>query len=478
MHQLFLGVTKSTFTDFVYVWLRSNRKFSSYVSQANTKLKAVKSLCLDYCKAETLTGSGGVGRYVSENYLAYARLCKWLHGNTASMPTTDHEYIDPPRDKPISSFSLPEAKGWLKARRVPLPSVATKSILIATISNIIEQSPTREWPPILLEDQLIAPVSLVEDVISSFLAMISRIMVPGIIDMVDATDIDRHIKIFLSKFHEFELHRTRFGANDNRSPPEWLSKYNFITLLNLPSCMLRYGSLRSLFEGDGKGEGALPALKEVIKSFRGNWALNAATRYYEKRSVKEVLTTIVHDLAKASHPPGEMDEQMMNVARTIFTEIPNAVSASTSDGDSAETTIAWNKNRASCYYHIHRGGLDEVSKKMAEGQPLSVLATRNGFFVVIRGKKLVRISHSDKSELTISDASYYCWKISEPVEVLDPPSHEFSDFVTEYGILLPLDTTRRGGHGGTLFYFVSSEWKEMTDAGTITKPLFRSANYD
>ena len=266
MHQLFLGVTKSTFQDFINVWLRCNRKFTSFVNRVNPALAAIKNMTLDFCKAETITASGKFGKYVSENYLAYARLCKWIHSNLAEMQQLDRVYADP-KDKAVSDYTVKEARDWLSARNISCPAGISRESVITLIEQIILQQPSGLHPPLFTADNLNAPAEVLEQMIASFSGMVSRIMLSGHITREAASDVDRHIKLFLSDFNAFNEFRLNPRGNTQRNcSPEWLSKYNYITLLNIPDCMCRYGSLRALFEGDSKGEGALPLLKQVITS--------------------------------------------------------------------------------------------------------------------------------------------------------------------------------------------------------------------
>ena len=84
--------------------------------------------------------------------------------------------------------------------------------------------------------------------------------------------LDLQIKIFLTKFHEFDA---TVKSKKEKSMPGWISSYNFICLLNLPRIAKEYGPLRNLWEGGYQGEGFIRLVKPYMKSgFRINWEIN------------------------------------------------------------------------------------------------------------------------------------------------------------------------------------------------------------
>ena len=478
MHQLFLGVTKSMFTEFVNMWLRSNRKFASFVSDANPRLKKVGDLCLDYCKAEMLTLGGGFGRYVSENYLAYARLCKWVYGNVSGMQQLDVQYKDP--EKRVDQFTSQEAKGWLKARNIPFACNETKSRLLALIQHVIDQNPTGQWPPLYISDSLSAPLILVEDLIAYFVAMISRIMVRGHMNEMHAAAADRHIKLFLSKFNDFESYRqsgqNRIHSSGTSNTPGWLSKYNFITLLNLPSCMLRYGSLRALFEGDGKGEGALPALKEVISTFRGNWAMNATTKYYHHRSIREVLSTLLSDLHQSPDAEAEEIRRMSEVAHQIIGDLRPASSPSMPQPNNSMKNNIGNgqfKFRYKAYQTYQ--SIDQLLAHLNNGNPVSLVISQVGYFAIIKDNRMVQLIHSTNCQMVACQAAYFSWTLKNEHECSKIPENFFADLVLSYGILLPWSSPDTPST--RCFYLITSDWEELSTVGSLSQPLSPSASY-
>ena len=77
---------------------------------------------------------------------------------------------------------------------------------------------------------------------------------------------------------------------DNGKLPDWLKKYNFLCLLNLPDAIEELGPLRFNYEGSTEGEGFIPMVKPLLsQGMRSNWQKNLAHRFYRKRAMKLVI---------------------------------------------------------------------------------------------------------------------------------------------------------------------------------------------
>ena len=56
--------------------------------------------------------------------------------------------------------------------------------------------------------------------------------------------------------------------------PSWMTKYNFLCLLNLPDTMAKFGCLRNIWEGGVEGEGFLRKYKKELKhGLRPQWQM-------------------------------------------------------------------------------------------------------------------------------------------------------------------------------------------------------------
>ena len=52
---------------------------------------------------------------------------------------------------------------------------------------------------------------------------------------------------------------------DKGEKPIWITKSNYLSLLNLPDQMKEFGPLRLYWEGGWKGEGIIQELKSIIR---------------------------------------------------------------------------------------------------------------------------------------------------------------------------------------------------------------------
>ena len=57
-----------------------------------------------------------------------------------------------------------------------------------------------------------------------------------------------------------------FNLREAKEKPIWISKSNYLSLLNLPEQMKEFGPLRLYWEGGWKGEGIIQELKSLIRN--------------------------------------------------------------------------------------------------------------------------------------------------------------------------------------------------------------------
>ncbi|CAJ1933171.1 unnamed protein product [Cylindrotheca closterium] len=216
MHLCFLGIQKSVTRDLLASWLKGKKKGTAFNTLSSPFLSRVANLKLYWCHAEVSHGS-----FVSENWLAYARISK-------RMP----EY----------------------------PSGST--------SCIKKDSPRNLVAPIVEDLLSEANLPQVKDVLIGWHACISRIMsitenpTDTVID-----DLERHVKIFLSCIQFFDASRQqKSGENGKDRIPKWRTTFNYLGLLNYPDLAREHGPVRPLSELDFKGEASIQLLKKRFSS--------------------------------------------------------------------------------------------------------------------------------------------------------------------------------------------------------------------
>jgi hypothetical protein len=82
----------------------------------------------------------------------------------------------------------------------------------------------------------------------------------------------------------------------------WISKYNFLSLLNLPEQMLNFGPLLNLWEGGYLGERYISTIKpEIVSGLRNNWQPSLYKKIMRKyffevmKFTQEAKSSTIHD---------------------------------------------------------------------------------------------------------------------------------------------------------------------------------------
>jgi hypothetical protein len=83
MHLVFLHVTKKT-AKRIMEWTKQKNEHNNFVRIASGILASISKLWLDWCVVIPLSGMS-FGGWVSENYLALARLFRWFYSTLPSL---------------------------------------------------------------------------------------------------------------------------------------------------------------------------------------------------------------------------------------------------------------------------------------------------------------------------------------------------------------------------------------------------------
>ena len=120
------------------------------------------------------------------------------------------------------------------------------------------------------------------NVVTSMVCMISHIMTEYTTPKV-ILEVDHAIKIYLSMVHRFEI-------SMNKEPTKkytWVSKSNYMSLLNIPRQMELYGPMRMYWEGGYRGEGIIQEIKGIINNgLIIGWQNHTMKRFYNNRALK------------------------------------------------------------------------------------------------------------------------------------------------------------------------------------------------
>ena len=78
-------------------------------------------------------------------------------------------------------------------------------------------------------------------------------------------DAKLFIKIFLSSVESLDEY-----LNNSSTNKTWFTSWNYITLLNIPNTLNKYGSFQNIWEGGTVGEGILKDVKPLSKYVYAN----------------------------------------------------------------------------------------------------------------------------------------------------------------------------------------------------------------
>ena len=282
MHLLFLGVTKST-KELIYDWITQTKRLNGYKLFANNIFSHVAGMGLDWCKLLVATSG-----WVSDNYLAFARICKWFYYPIVFLQQNEI-YHEP--TLPLNKWYVKMCKEWLAA--YGYDTNGTVTVLKERIEAIRNDPLTSNK----LLEQTCGSGQEISHMIGSMLSMISSIMRKEVFD--ESIDkIEREIKIYLSFFHMVQDKSNNHDKKKSRMKrkPSWMTKYNYLSLLNIPTCIKLFGPMINLWEGSNQGEGYLRFAKPKLNNIHSkNWQQNAHSEILTEMSFDQVIENHVNN---------------------------------------------------------------------------------------------------------------------------------------------------------------------------------------
>ena len=307
MHLIFLGIVKATI-NMIKDWVKVRGHNTAYQEYATKALKHFPFT--QWCVVETYSGDKLAG-WVSENYLAFSRLIKWFYCNCSELFYEKNPYADPVGE--VTRWPKPICIRWLEVRGVDFDTFVESypdesDSLITEINVIIVERRSMQSTPVATLRKMIryyqeaagAMPPLVSDGFCDAEDMITLIqslhkMVASIMTC-NATEeeigiVEYEIKMFLSLVNVIDKSmNTNKGNSKTRWKPKWISMYNFICLLNIPSIIRENGPIRNIWEGSNKGEGFIRIIKpELSSGRRNNWQYSKMKRLLQQNSLNTVL---------------------------------------------------------------------------------------------------------------------------------------------------------------------------------------------
>jgi hypothetical protein len=276
MHLLCLGIVKSVLIR-VDGWLTKQRKGKPFCDMVRGSLESIQRLNLSWCVVLPYKG-GKFGGLVSENFLGMSRLLNWFYSQLGDLIPEGPEWTEPTRE--MSDWTGKDCKKWLSLRGLNTKGNAKE---LRERASDYRQSPVAEQPPVVR--QFGGPVTVVQDTLVALDAMMSWLMVEQIDDNSYYTELERKIRIFLSLYADMDARLTKLGGT-----PTWLTRPNFLSLLNLPETIRRFGPIRNLWEGFWMGEGILRFIKpDMIHGLRKYWQRSTMNSLMRKKGMKIIV---------------------------------------------------------------------------------------------------------------------------------------------------------------------------------------------
>ena len=393
---------------------------------------------LDWCKL--IDEESG---WVSDNLLAFSRIIKWYYH-----PVTTLDAGKPFQElnTPVSKWLLPQCKEWIRAHGYEHDAKVGN---LRTYITELKKNTTN--PPTLIHNKS-CTVFDIESCIGSLISMVASIMSSRVCINKTPDDMEREVKIFLTNIHNVD-----FAMNNKKGKdytPYWLSKYNFQSLLNLPSQMKAYGPLVNLWEGGNKGEGYLRFAKPIITNIHSkNWQINAHVKLFSERSLESVLNFHI----------------MNNSKKLIHDKYIEYVKS---------------KNERNKKMYVTYDCLSSIHTALQRNRPVSCVRTINDcFYVVVRNmysKKVEGFPISFQYQKSIDSLSMvYHTIIIDMSKKEDELCNIDTTSISNYVLLLP----ELGEFGYTnidnmsLYYIIDSEWKELDRHLKFVSPKSPGTSY-
>jgi hypothetical protein len=316
MHLLFLGIT-NTVVRMIQAWCALCGCTTTFTKHASYTLQSLDDIGLSWMVCVPYTGAE-LGGWISENYLALARLNCWFYSMLSTV-VTEYQLIEP--QTPQQDWTMKQNLGWLKVR--DLSRKVTK-INVKDLNQLVHDCMKQVFftPP--TKQYIGGNAANIEVILESISTMKAACMQSEYTER-DKVLLDLKIKVFLSGFASFDESMkcrsdvvdigTSSGPNftepteDNgdghviyavnsddedddeedddddrgkettgvsgmkkkkKDKPKWLMSYSFICLTNLPDLIKGYWPLWLYWEGRGLGEKVLQKLKLLWIGFRNN----------------------------------------------------------------------------------------------------------------------------------------------------------------------------------------------------------------
>jgi hypothetical protein len=316
MHLLMLGVVKTVMLK-VGACLREIKQSTTFIKMVKGILKHIKKMNIEWCKILEFPTTDTTGGWVSENFLAMARLGSWFYHMITFLPLKE-KYTDPVTI--ISAWTKQQCVQWLHVRG--LEKTGTVTELREQINDYIDGE---NCPPIKKND---IRTNDILDLIHATCTLIKKLMCNNT-SFDDITRVEAIIRMFLIRYDRIDI------LLGDGPTPAWIQQYNMLCLLNLPDTMRKYGSIRNLWEGGRDGESYLKTVKGHLKSGLVNeWQTWVVTNLLKEKTYEEWKDKVVHET---------------NIRKEVRIYSTHTVAVNIFNGGKPVSVLAYNNKIYICY---------------------------------------------------------------------------------------------------------------------------------
>jgi hypothetical protein len=436
MHLLFLGLVSTTVI-MVQDWAGIRNKATHLQKTLEQLTLKIENKHFSWCRVSAYRGKK-LGGWFLDAYLGFARLLPWMY----SILLSDEFKTAPPYEaptKPQKNWTRAENSSWLGAHGLSRNGKA-KDLSQRVQHHMRLGTAVPEAASDGAEDEILL-------VMVSLWTMISFIM--GMVESSNTAEnvSARLIRIFLTHFYDFDRKMRPVGLDKK---PAWLSHYNFMSLLNLPSQIADLGPVQNRWEGGIHGERFIQRVKPQIKSVNlKNFPKNLLTNLLRQRELLLLKSSGV-ELEESD------DDDLDNGDEVDFTAVTKYPSI-------AALIVEWTKKQPLSCVVANKGGKTGVYCCFKYGTPsitsvVEFVWDRDGEIVDRFGMLYFPLKSSGAQADGIGEIF--------PLNELE---------VSFYGLLLPLleqqDIALASGNH-PMYTLVSSTWKTLNRQTDLVSPHY------
>ena len=375
MHLLFLGIMKDVHR-MTMKWCSTLNIESSTIRQISRYFNMLFDMKLDWLKIIPIGGSIFSG-WVSENWLALSRISKWVYSIVATMYSASQKRVSS-LDIPRSKWNINQNKTWLKLRGLETKGNASK--LRETVDHYINNPNC----PLPFCERIGGDIDNMMIMWMSLHGLISNCMFHSVSEN-KIIAVKLFIKIFLTSVDNLDEY-----LNNSSTNKTWFTSWNYITLLNIPNTLNKYGSFQNIWEGGSVGEGILKDIKPLSKYVYAKWYLHLTNKIYQIRSLNSIIKS-----------QSKRDSDMQYESKK---------------------------------FHTYKG-VSEVFEIIGNGEPLSVvMVNREHLYMIIEnGQSIELVFDFTRCKVHVGHTYYLCKETVVHDEVIFD-----SNLHILYGVLLPL----------------------------------------